>query len=65
MGACSPDVRKNPLTKCRRQFFFIFCFWAMLFCAWTFSTLVGLDAHASHNRANFSIDGQHVAIIVM
>ena len=65
MGACSLDVRKIPLTKCRRQFFFIFCFWAMLFCAWTFSTLVGLDAHASHNRANFSIDGQHVAIIVM
>ncbi len=47
------------------QFFLIFVLWAVLFCAWAFATLVGLNAHASLVRPNFNIDGQMIAIIVL
>ena len=47
------------------QFFMIFVFWAFLFCAWTFATLVGLNAHASSVRPNYELDGQHIAIIAL
>ncbi|TFK92154.1 zf-DHHC-domain-containing protein [Polyporus arcularius HHB13444] len=47
------------------RFFLIFVFWAVLFCAWAFATLVGLNAHASLVRPNFNIDGQMIAIIVL
>ena len=43
----------------------IFVFWAFLFCAWTFATLVGLNAHASSVRPNYELDGQHIAIIAL
>ena len=47
------------------QFFMIFVLWAFLFCAWTFATLVGLNAHASSVRSNYELDGQHIAIIAL
>ena len=66
VSACSLYVCKILLIKHFRQFFFIFCFqWAILFCAWKFSTLVGFNTHASHNQPNVSINDRHVAIIVM
>ncbi|KAI0772411.1 zf-DHHC-domain-containing protein [Trametes elegans] len=45
------------------RFFMIFVFWALWFCAWTFSTLVGVNAHASAVRSIYDIDGQQVAIM--
>ncbi|KAI0354250.1 zf-DHHC-domain-containing protein [Trametes cingulata] len=47
------------------RFFLIFVFWAFWFCAWTFATLIGLNAHAASSRPSFEIDGQHVAIMVL
>ncbi|RPD63361.1 zf-DHHC-domain-containing protein [Lentinus tigrinus ALCF2SS1-6] len=47
------------------RFFLIFVIWALLFCLWTFATLVGPNAHASIVRPNYEVDGQHVAIIVL
>lgn len=43
----------------------IFVWWALWFCAWTFGTLVGLNARASAGRPNFDIDGQQVAIMAL
>ncbi|KAI0830295.1 DHHC palmitoyltransferase-domain-containing protein [Trametes gibbosa] len=47
------------------KFFMIFVWWALLFCVWTFSTLVGLIARATVVRPSFQIDGQHVAVLVL
>ncbi|KAH9920836.1 zf-DHHC-domain-containing protein [Epithele typhae] len=47
------------------RFFYIFDFWAFLFCSFTFASLVGLVGQAASNRPDFSIDGQHIAIIVI
>ncbi|EIW56472.1 zf-DHHC-domain-containing protein [Trametes versicolor FP-101664 SS1] len=47
------------------KFFMIFVWWALWFCAWTFGTLVGLNARASAGRPNFDIDGQQVAIMAL
>jgi hypothetical protein len=41
----------------------LFLLWAFLFCAWTLSTLVGLNARDTSPAHN--IDGQHIAIIAL
>ncbi|KAI0744588.1 zf-DHHC-domain-containing protein [Earliella scabrosa] len=46
------------------RFFMIFVFWALLFCSWVFSTLIGLNARASMVRPNFDIDPQKIVIMV-
>ncbi|KAI0659585.1 zf-DHHC-domain-containing protein [Cubamyces menziesii] len=48
------------------RFFVIFVFWALWFWAWTFATLVGVNARAASVRSDlFDIDGQQVAIMVL
>lgn len=48
------------------QFFVDLVFWALLFCLWTFSTLVGLNARASAVRGmNVSVDPQHIVVIAL
>ncbi|KAI8990374.1 DHHC palmitoyltransferase-domain-containing protein [Trametes punicea] len=47
------------------RFFVIFVFWGLLFSAWTFATLVGLNARAASVRSSFEVDGQQVAIMVL
>lgn len=51
--------------QCLRQFFLIFVFWALIFCSWVFSTLVGLNARASTIRPNFEVDPQLVVIAAL
>jgi hypothetical protein len=45
------------------RFFVLFLLWAFLFCAWTLSTLVGLNARDTSPAHN--IDGQHIAVIAL
>ena len=60
------DPKSDALFTCFNQFFLIFVFWAVLFCAFVFSTLIGLIARATaQGRPNFDVDGQEVAIIVL
>ncbi|TBU30974.1 zf-DHHC-domain-containing protein [Dichomitus squalens] len=48
------------------KFFLIFVFWALLFCAFVCSTLIGLVARAAaQNRPDFDVDGQEIAIIAL
>ncbi|CDO68748.1 hypothetical protein BN946_scf184989.g14 [Trametes cinnabarina] len=47
------------------RFFLIFLFWALLFCIWTFSTSVALNARAASQRTFFNVDGQQVAIMAL
>ena len=47
------------------QYFVIFVFWAFLSWSWVFTTLVGLVARGSVTHANFEVDGQMVAVIVL
>ncbi|KAI0262698.1 DHHC palmitoyltransferase-domain-containing protein [Gloeopeniophorella convolvens] len=46
-----------------QKFFFVFVIWAALFCLWTFTTLVGLNARAASHSGK-SVDPQHIVIIV-
>ncbi|KAI0651141.1 zf-DHHC-domain-containing protein [Trametes meyenii] len=45
------------------RLFMIFVWWVIWFTAWTFSTLVGLNARAASSRSSFEIDGQQVAVM--
>ncbi|KAI0324507.1 zf-DHHC-domain-containing protein [Cubamyces sp. BRFM 1775] len=48
------------------RFFVVFIFWALWFWAWTFATLVGLNARAASVRTDlFDVDPQQVAIMVL
>ncbi|KAI0633015.1 zf-DHHC-domain-containing protein [Trametes polyzona] len=47
------------------RFFMIFVFWALWFCLWTFSTLVGLNARAASVRPSFEVDGQQIAVMAL
>ncbi|ETW80032.1 hypothetical protein HETIRDRAFT_477622 [Heterobasidion irregulare TC 32-1] len=41
-------------------------FWALLFCLWTFSTLVGLNARANAAQGmSVSVDPQHIVVIAL
>ncbi|KAF8262172.1 hypothetical protein EI94DRAFT_1809204 [Lactarius quietus] len=46
------------------KFCFVAVVWGMLFCQWTFSTLVGLNARAA-SRTDTTIDPQHIVVIVL
>jgi len=59
----------NPLIgQCvgaqNEKFCFVAVVWGMLFCQWTFSTLVGLNARAA-SRTDTTIDPQHIVVIVL
>ena len=44
----------------------MFIFWALWFWAWTFATLVGLNARAASVRTDlFDVDPQQVEIMVL
>ncbi|KAH9053825.1 DHHC palmitoyltransferase-domain-containing protein [Lactarius vividus] len=47
-----------------QKFFFVFVVWSMLYCLWTFSTLVGLNARAA-SRTDTSTDSEHIVVIVL
>ena len=70
MGFSTPPVqfRSDERSLCfpHTQFFIIFNFWALLFCSFTFSTLVGLTARSTvRNWPQFGIDPQKIAVIVL
>ncbi|KAI0289309.1 DHHC palmitoyltransferase-domain-containing protein [Multifurca ochricompacta] len=47
-----------------QKFFFVFVVWAALFCLWTFSTLVALNARAT-TRTDKTVDPEHIVVIVL
>lgn len=47
-----------------QKFFFVFVVWDMVFCLWTFSTLVGLNARAI-SRTDTTTDPEHIVVIVL
>ncbi|KAH8988336.1 zf-DHHC-domain-containing protein [Lactarius akahatsu] len=47
-----------------QKFFFVFVVWAMFFCLWTFSTLVGLNARAA-SHTDTTTDPEHIVVIVL
>lgn len=61
MGACSPQC--EGIGQCvgarNYKFFMIFVEWALLFCSWTFATLVADQAKAGH------VDPEKIVIIVL
>ncbi|KAF8263132.1 DHHC palmitoyltransferase-domain-containing protein [Lactarius quietus] len=47
-----------------QKFFFVFVVWDMLFCLWTFSTLVGLNVRGA-SRTDTTLDPQHIVVMVL
>ncbi|EIN05184.1 zf-DHHC-domain-containing protein [Punctularia strigosozonata HHB-11173 SS5] len=46
------------------KFFLVFLLWALLFCLWVFSTLLGMNVrHGDENDSN--VDAQHIVIIAL
>ncbi|KAA1474113.1 zf-DHHC-domain-containing protein [Dentipellis sp. KUC8613] len=47
-----------------QKFFVVFLFWGCLFCLWTLSTLIGLNAK-NDSRPGKSVDPQHIVVIAL
>jgi hypothetical protein len=50
--------------RCDLQFFFVFVVWGMLYCLWTFTTLLALNVRAA-TRGKKNVDAQHIVVIAM
>ena len=55
-------VDPNAATCC--QFFFVFVVWSVIFCLWTFTTLLALTVRAA-TRTGTNLDAQHIVVIAM